>query len=582
MLRTIATLFTLLILLMAGNVNAQHNRVNANVEATSVRTPGNGNGNNTVAICHRLGNGNYITIYVAPAAVNAHLGHGDYLGACNENDHDDDDNDDNDDSDDDDDNDDNDDSDDDNDNDDNDDSDDDNDNDDSDDDDNDDVTENDTTTTPIDSLPVPSACVATEVINFTPGTTNDLLTPIDPARLNTANALGMPEDSDATTTNYNFLTLGFGGEITLKFAYPIHNGEGNDIYVVETTQGANNIENCTRYPERIRAFGSQDGCNWVFLGEDCQNSYFDFKTLGWIQYLKLQDVSNISHPFGGIADGYDLDGVVCLHGEELNPVPAALTNQFATGFSDFSQGMMKNGNPVPAARSNANNALGAPQGTDVVNFLSLGFGGQITLTFDYLVYDKPGTDLTIVETSYSNPTCVNYPETARLEVSIDNENWFQIEGDVCLDESVDVASAGLAYFSYLRITDASAMSSARFPGSADGFDIDGVIVDQPGCSAPAARFADNTSTPDEVTEITIAPNPFNNELSVNLTTSSTEETFVITVVNTVGQTVSNETVTINANDNSRYSINGNGLSAGTYLISVRSAFNNQTLRAVKL
>jgi hypothetical protein len=48
-------------------------------------------------------------------------------------------------------------------------------------------------------------------------------------------------------------------------------------------------------------------------------------------------------------------------------------------------------------------ALGAPQGTDVVNFVSLGFGGQITLTFDYLIYDKPGTDLTIVETSYSNP-----------------------------------------------------------------------------------------------------------------------------------------------------------------------------------
>ena len=40
------------------------------------------NGNNRVAICHRLGNGNWITIYVAPQAVPAHLGHGDYLGPC--------------------------------------------------------------------------------------------------------------------------------------------------------------------------------------------------------------------------------------------------------------------------------------------------------------------------------------------------------------------------------------------------------------------------------------------------------------------------------------------------------------------
>lgn len=38
--------------------------------------------NNHVAICHQLGNGNFITIYVAPQAVNAHLAHGDYLGPC--------------------------------------------------------------------------------------------------------------------------------------------------------------------------------------------------------------------------------------------------------------------------------------------------------------------------------------------------------------------------------------------------------------------------------------------------------------------------------------------------------------------
>jgi hypothetical protein len=35
-----------------------------------------------VAICHRLGNGNFITIYVAQPAVQAHLNHGDTLGPC--------------------------------------------------------------------------------------------------------------------------------------------------------------------------------------------------------------------------------------------------------------------------------------------------------------------------------------------------------------------------------------------------------------------------------------------------------------------------------------------------------------------
>lgn len=37
---------------------------------------------NLVALCHRLGNGNWITIHVAPPAVPAHLAHGDYLGPC--------------------------------------------------------------------------------------------------------------------------------------------------------------------------------------------------------------------------------------------------------------------------------------------------------------------------------------------------------------------------------------------------------------------------------------------------------------------------------------------------------------------
>jgi hypothetical protein len=36
-----------------------------------------------VAICHQLGNGNFITIYVAQPAVQAHLNHGDNLGPCN-------------------------------------------------------------------------------------------------------------------------------------------------------------------------------------------------------------------------------------------------------------------------------------------------------------------------------------------------------------------------------------------------------------------------------------------------------------------------------------------------------------------
>jgi hypothetical protein len=639
------SLITLLIITFAANsLFAQPTRMRAYQNATMMGSNGNGNGNGNnqmVTICHQTGNGS-ITITVNQNALDAHLAHGDVIGACgnagndddddsedhdddsdnddsdddnddsdddnddsdNDNDDSDDDNDDSDDDNDDSDNDnddsddDNDDSDDDNDDsdDDNDDSDDDNDdsddnNDDSDDDNNDsdddnddsdddnDDSDDDNDTGGGDTNPNPGPCAAAEVVAYTPGTTSDLLTPIDPARQILNNALGMPENSDATTSaaNYNFVSLGFGGEITLKFAYPIHNGAGDDIYVVETTFG----QTCARYPEKIRAFASQDGCNWIWLGDGCHNTYFDLKTLGWAQYVKLQDISDINYPFGGLADGYDVDGVLCLNGEELNPVPAAFSNEYATSVVDFTQGTMKNGNPVPAARSNASNALGAPQGTDVVNFVSLGFGGSIVLGFDYLVFDKPGADLTIVETSYGNPTCVNYPETARLEVSLDNVTWAAVDGEYCLDQAVDVASAGMPYFAYLRITDASRLSSIRFPGSADGFDVDGVVISQPGCNAPAPRYADNTTTPDEVAEITLAQNPFGSELAINLSASNISESFEILVTNAMGQVVIRSQATVAANSSIRHTIGSNDLASGAYIVSVRSNFNNQSIRAIK-
>ena len=551
---------------------------------------GNVNGNNQVAICHQLGNGGSNTIWVSQAAVQAHLNHGDYLGTCqddnsedddNHNDDGDDHNDDgddhhnndgddhNDDDDDDDDNDDdNDDSEDDND-DDNDDSEDDN------DDDNDDNNDSD------DETATPS-CSPVEVISFFPGTKNDLLSPVDDNRLDVSKALGTPEDSDVASSEYNFVSLGFGGEITLKFAYPIHNGEGDDLYVVETTFG-NNAQNCARYPEKIRAFGSQDGCNWVYMGDGCQNSYFDFQSLGWIQYVKLIDISPVSHSFGGgLADGYDLDGVLCLHGEELNPTPANLSNAFATGVEDFDQHLTKGGNAIATSRSNPNNAVGAPQGTDAVNFVSLGFGGSITLSFDYVIFEKPGDDIQLIETSYGSPSCSNYPETARIEVSLDNVTYHMVDGDFCQDQSIDVASAGLAQFRYIRITDASPMSSSKFNSSADAYDVDGVIVLQPGCNEQVARMADKFTSNNEIyTESSVYPNPFANVFNVKFNTGEETENVSINIVNALGQSVALENFTSNKNTEITKTINLDNVFAGIYFVTIERNDIRETFRVIK-
>ncbi|MFN4122214.1 MAG: hypothetical protein ACK4GL_02785 [Flavobacteriales bacterium] len=127
-------------------------------------------------------------------------------------------------------------------------------------------------------------------------------------RANSEKALGEHERSDANTSdeNVNFVALGFGGQITLKFILPIKNGHGNDIKVWKTTFSPW-TQNCNTYPESINVFASQDGCSWKFIGGGCQDTEFDFANGGleWSQYIRLIDTipigafANVGH----IADG---------------------------------------------------------------------------------------------------------------------------------------------------------------------------------------------------------------------------------------------------------------------------------------
>jgi hypothetical protein len=277
-----------------------------------------------------------------------------------------------------------------------------------------------------------------------------------------------------------------------------------------------------------------------------------------------------------------------LNGEEMNPTLSTASADYATEAMDYLPGTMKNGGSVPAARSNKDNAVGAPQNTDVVNFVSLGFGGKITLKFAYVVFDKAGDDLMLVETSFGNPSCENYPEKARLEVSLDNINWITLTESYCLDQAIDIAGSGATMFHYLRISDASPMSSTRFPGTADGFDVDGVIVTQPGCtSTPTARLAaelenDNTQIANEVAEVSVFPNPFTETQNIKLSTSNTDETFEVSIINALGQVVSHEVIEVANSSTVNHMLPVAALAKGSYLISIRSANTNQVVHTVKL
>lgn len=143
----------------------------------------------------------------------------------------------------------------------------------------------------------------------------------------------------------------------------------------------------------------------------------------------------------------------------------------------FDQGLKSNGNLVPADRSIPERALGAPDASNAAGgFVSLGEQGSITLGFDGIVWDQPGMDLYLFETSFSGDNCgFGDDESAIVELSSDGLNFVEV-GIVCRDAQFDIAAAGLEYVSQIRI---STPESINTP---DGYDVDGVIAIN-GCSS---------------------------------------------------------------------------------------------------
>ena len=351
------------------------------------------------------------------------------------------------------------------------------------------------------------------VIEFTQGTTN-LANPVPLERSNPQMAIGFTDNADQS----NFVSLGFAGSLTLKMSSPISNGEGVDLKIWETTY---NSPNCESYPEKAFVFASQDACNWYPLGEICQDSELDLGELNWALYIRIIDSSPIEgFKRIGEVDAYDVDAVEGYY-LETEMTPTDLQAGCATGVIEYVQGTRKNGTPITLSRTNPLNALGIPQGTDVVNFVSLGFGGYLVVELDFVKFNQVGWDLQITETSYGNPQCQSYPERVFIEVSKDLTNWVYVD-ILCLDGYVDVQF--IDWFKYVRLTDRSA--ATKFSGSADGYDVDGILTIQD-CQTQQSRLVDfdDVTTPDEDFEEVLYPNPFTDE--INLKTNEVVEVCIM-------------------------------------------------------
>jgi hypothetical protein len=303
------------------------------------------------------------------------------------------------------------------------------------------------------------------------------------------------------------------------------------------------------------------------LGEGCQDAYFDFQTLAWAQYVKLIDVTPVLN-FANGGDAYDLDGILCLHGEESNPV-AATYNAGASEVVSYNRGLRKNGTPITADRTNASKALGTPQNNSTVNFVALGFGGNLTLKFPYVIFDNPvENDLQVVETTFGNATCASYPEKAEFEGSLDGSNWVSL-GELCLDGQLNVGAAGA--IQYLRITDRSAASA--FSGTADGYDVDGIVAINRLCaSAPTPRIMDDVTAMDEASSLTLFPNPANEYTVVRLEGVQADEAWTIELMDAAGRIVAREVVQSTAGV-SEHLLKLNAYESGVYTV---RAFSNST------
>ena len=446
------------------------------------------------------------------------------------------------------------------------------------------------------------------VISSTQGPSVDMISPVAGSRSDLSKMNGAPDNSDIQGP-INFYSLGMGGEVTVQMSGPICNGDGDDITVFETTWGYT----CETYPEKARVWASQDLCNWTELTTEempiCHNGSLDLGCMPWALYLRIRDVSPMNYAADG--DGYDIDGVSGNTGCAL-PVETGLARFAANGFlgnPQATQGVTENATPVPAARDNQNRMLGLPlnpfnlYANDVTtssannNFFSLGNGGSVVLKFPYTLFNGPGADVQIFETSFSDVasrTCGNYPEKALIQGSCDGVTFVDLvilaedagNGEVagtnkiCRDGKLDLGT--LPYVNYIKITDVTFPGVSNFPGNGDGFDVDAVLGLQ-NCGVQTARITNeesNSAMLEDALYVETYPNPVNDYVNVSVLMNSSTDNITFRMTDITGRVISTETVNGDGVNMIR-DINISSYKSGIYLLSVEGNGASHVVKIVK-
>lgn len=405
--------------------------------------------------------------------------------------------------------------------------------------------------------PLIIGCYGFEVLDFDQGLKVNGQ-PVAGDRSDPEVALGEPDRSNAPG---GFVSLGVGGYITIGFSGMVMDEPGNDIKIWETSYSGNVCGGGDDEYADIEL--SQDGVNFVSVGTICRNDEVDMAAAG-LPYVVAIRITNSS--LTGTPDGYDVDGVEAIHG--CSAFPIIETGEcYAAEVVEHIQGTSKNGGAVATNRTDATKALGEPERVDQLVFVSLGYGGSLTLAFDGAIPNGAGDDIEIIETSYNTTSCAAYREYADVYVSVDGTDWF-LAGTVCKFEPfIDISDAGaFPYVNFVRIVNNDSLTTTQ-----DGFDVDGVValhncegvveeeVDEEDYTNP---FADNNNSQ---TFMSVYPNPTSSTTSIEFVPNNNEVTTVevMDMNGRVVKTLLNEKV--QAGESYKLNFDGSSLPNGIYI-----------------
>lgn len=315
------------------------------------------------------------------------------------------------------------------------------------------------------------ACYGAEVLNYEQGLQTNGESVADD-RSNPEVSLGAPSSDNSAGS---FFSLGVGGFIEIGFPGIVLDLPGNDIKVVETSFSGND---CGFNDDEFADIElSSDGINWELYGTICRNEEIDIANTG-LEFVTAIRITNSE--ITTTLDGYDVDGVLALNGCEdfdfFDP-----TDCYGHEALVYTPGA---GN-IPANRMNPEQATGAPERDNSVNFVALGFGGTLVLGFEESAIAVEGEDdLEVVETTFGNQSCQSYEERAQVYVSqqvvtdaaeIDDSQFVYV-GESCTNGAFfDVyAETGFEYFTLVKITDVT--PEAAQLSNRDGYDVDGIVA----------------------------------------------------------------------------------------------------------